>query len=249
MRPFSASELLDVWERGRNHRPLERALALLGVACPDQTSDELAALSIGERDSRLMLLRQWAFGAHVTSVADCRACGTQVELDFDLADVIGAGAPPPARSLMLEITGYTVSFRLPASHDLLALSSSLDAGDARRQLLARCVLSVKSEGMEHDGTALPEQVAAAVVEAMTAADPLADIQLGLSCPACGHLWQVVFDIVAFYWSEIEAWAWRTLREVHTLARAYGWCEADILALSVRRRQHYLEILADERLPR
>jgi predicted DNA-binding transcriptional regulator AlpA len=84
---------------------------------------------------------------------------------------------------------------------------------------------------------------------MAAADPLADIRLGLICPACGHAWQVLFDIVTFFWSEIDAWARRTLREVHALARAYGWREAEILALTARRRQHYLEILADERLPR
>ena len=241
MRPLSVCELLDIWERGRDRPQLERALALLDTACPDQTFDAIAALSIGERDSRLMLLRQWAFGARVTSVADCQACGTQVELDFDLAEVC-AGAAPPADPLMLEVAGYTVSFRLPASHDLLALSNSRDAGEARRQLLARCVLTTECEGLEHDSTALPEQVTAAVVEAMARADPLADIRLALSCPACGHTWYMVFDIVAFYWSEIEAWAWRTLREVHTLARAYGWREADILALSPPRRQLYLDLL-------
>jgi hypothetical protein len=34
-----------------------------------------------------------------------------------------------------------------------------------------------------------------------------------------------------------------LREVDTLAAAYHWAEADILALSPRRRQAYLELCA------
>lgn len=248
MRPLSAPELLDVWDRGRDHGPLDRALALLAAACPGYPPDVLAALSIGERDARLMLLRQWAFGAHAACVAACPACGAQVELGFALADVCAAGLAPAA-PLLLEIDGYAVRFRLPTSHDLRDLRGPAGSLAARQQVLARCVLAAMHAGAAHDGATLPESVVAALVAAMAAADPLADIRLGLICPACGHAWQVLFDIVTFFWSEIDAWARRTLCEVHALARAYGWREAEILALTARRRQHYLEILADERLPR
>ena len=81
-----------------------------------------------------------------------------------------------------------------------------------------------------------------IIDQMALADPQADVQLNLSCPACNHHWQSVFDIVSFFWSEIHAWAQRTLREIHALASAYGWREADILALSPRRRQLYLEMI-------
>ena len=53
-------------------------------------------------------------------------------------------------------------------------------------------------------------------------------------------WQLTLDIVSFLWSEISSLAKRHLREVHTLAWAYGWSEADILAMSPARRQFYLE---------
>ena len=66
--------------------------------------------------------------------------------------------------------------------------------------------------------------------------------LALACPACGHRWQSVFDIAAFLWREIDAWAQRTLRDVHALARGYGWHESDILALTATRRQIYLEMI-------
>jgi hypothetical protein len=67
------------------------------------------------------------------------------------------------------------------------------------------------------------------------------MQLALVCPTCGSGWAVAFDIVAFFWTELQAWAQRMLRDIHTLARAYGWREADILALSPLRRQVYLEL--------
>jgi len=53
---------------------------------------------------------------------------------------------------------------------------------------------------------------------------------------------VMFDIVSFFWSEICVQAKRLLREVHILARAYGWREADILSMSAARRQLYLEMV-------
>jgi hypothetical protein len=81
-----------------------------------------------------------------------------------------------------------------------------------------------------------------IVGHMAQADPQADVQLALCCPRCSHEWQEVFDIVSFFWSEISAWTARILREVHTLACAYGWREADILAMSPGRRQCYLEML-------
>jgi hypothetical protein len=75
---------------------------------------------------------------------------------------------------------------------------------------------------------------------MAEVDPQADVQLAMACPACSHEWQLTFDILSFFWNEINAWASRILDEVHTLASAYGWREADILALSPHRRQLYLE---------
>ena len=80
----------------------------------------------------------------------------------------------------------------------------------------------------------------AIVAHMAQADPQADIQLSLVCPQCGHQWQAAFDIASFFWSEINAWANRMLREVHILASRYGWSETDILAMSPWRRQFYLE---------
>ncbi len=52
----------------------------------------------------------------------------------------------------------------------------------------------------------------------------------------------VRDIASFLWKALHAWAKLMLGDVHELARAYGWTEADILALpSPTRRQIYLEL--------
>jgi hypothetical protein len=77
---------------------------------------------------------------------------------------------------------------------------------------------------------------------MEQADPQANIRLSLTCPACSHQWHGTFDIVTYFWNEINAWAQGVLRDVHMLAATYGWRESDILALSPWRRQFYLEMV-------
>jgi hypothetical protein len=74
---------------------------------------------------------------------------------------------------------------------------------------------------------------------MAEQDPLAEVLLDLHCPECGHQWQMVFDIVSYFWSELSVRARRLLYDVHALAQAYGWRESDILSMSDTRRQFYL----------
>jgi hypothetical protein len=79
-------------------------------------------------------------------------------------------------------------------------------------------------------------------ETLSMADPLAEIQVSVPCPGCGNDGKETLDLVSFVWTEIEARVRRLLFDVHTLASAYGWSEADILSLSENRRSMYLEMV-------
>jgi len=228
MRALSATELLRVWERGLNQLPLQRALTLLAAAAsPESSSDSLANLSIGQRDAQLLTLREITFGQKFVGLADCPACNEKIELSFDAANIRAQNETETSGELVLRTEGRDVRFRLPTSADLLLVQS-------REQLLKRCVLS--------EGNHLEENVAHAIVEEMLSADPMADIQLALSCSSCGHQWQASFDIVAFFWREINVAARSLMRDIHALASAYGWTECEILALSPTRRRAYLEMV-------
>jgi len=90
---------------------------------------------------------------------------------------------------------------------------------------------------------LSDELITALAAEMVRRDPLSEVQLDLHCPECDQRWRTILDIVTFLWAEISAQAQRCLHEVHALAQAYGWRETDILAMSARRRQHYLEMAA------
>jgi hypothetical protein len=114
---------------------------------------------------------------------------------------------------------------------------------AEQALLERCLLKVHRDGAETTVAALPAEVVDEIVKQMSEADPQADTRTSLNCAACGHRWDSVFDVARFLWAEIDSWAMRVLREVHSLALAYGWSEQEILRLSPWRRQFYLQCVS------
>lgn len=242
MRALTATELLGAWEQGLSQSPVHRALTLATLACADAQPERLAQLSIGQRDAQLLALRDRAFGPRMSGLATCPACGMQVQLDFTVADIYVDAPSEPSDTVTLSLGECDVSFRLPNSQDLAPLGAQADASSSKRALLERCLLSARLKGQDIPADQLPEEMAIAISRRMAETDPQADVQLALTCPHCEQRWHAPLDVASFLWSEVHAWALRLLRDVHTLASAYGWREAEILALSPWRRQAYLELI-------
>ena len=242
MRAPNAAELLIAWEIGLRQPPNQRALSLLAAACPESTDEELWTLSIGQRDARLLEMRRRLFGSNLSIVTACPACGDPLESSVRLEDIRRSESPPANAVHVCDVDGFRVTFRLPTSRDLISVvadESQPARGDA---LLKRCITGVRNaDGEVIDASVLPGRANASVVEQMAVLDAQADVQLQMACPACAHRWSAAFDIAGFLWKEVHAWAQRTLRDVHRLARAYGWPESQTLALSPTRRQIYLEL--------
>jgi hypothetical protein len=229
--------LLELWEQARGLHPLDRALAMAGAAFPDAPREALAELSAGERDAVLLELRRAAFGARMPGYADCPRCGQRLEFTLDAERVrLQAALPHTAgRTVRLE---SGLAFRLPTSRDLARVAGEGGPEAAARRLADLCRVEAADDGGAADW---PDAVLAEVEAAMAEADPQADVELDFDCAVCGHPWRVPFDVAGYVWEEIESRAGRLLVEVHALARAYGWTERDILALSDARRAAYLEL--------
>jgi hypothetical protein len=242
MRALSAAAVLELWERGANQPPLERALELVAAACPEIPREALPGLSIGRRDAALFALREHMFGPEMAGLAACPRCETRIELTVNASEVRSAFGAQPENESALQVADYELRFRPPNSADLMAARHA-DAAAGRELILSRCLLSARRGGAEDDGP-LPAELVDAVMEGMARADPLADLQLTLDCPQCRHRWRATFDIVSFLWREIEAAAARVLLEVHRLASAYGWGEREILGMTAARRQSYLAMVGE-----
>lgn len=217
----------------------------------------VAALPLGDREALLLHLRRLTLGERLECVLSCSAhgCGERMELDLAVSDLLvppASQARPWHEETFLDgSTPWRVRFRLPTGEDqeLAAdLARNREDGDAAALLLGRCVASAVPEGPEGIATGepspLPEALADAVAERMASLDPQAEIVLRLACPTCGHETATVFDAAAWLYQEIAGRATELYREVHLLALHYHWREADILAMTGRKRRLYLGFLAE-----
>jgi hypothetical protein len=228
MRLYSARQLLDSWE-ALQAQPMPVRAAGLAALLTGRSLIDVLRWSIARRDRALFDFRAQTFGDRVEAVTACPRCADALEMQLALAQIA------PSRSVgrksafqMLYVDGSRVRCRAPNSEDLLAIAGLHEVSDARAQLIARCIQTNDPELRERAAVLLTGESV--------------DVALNLTCPACGHTWQAPFDIATFVWHELEDWAQRTLREIHVIAGAYGWSEEEILQLSARRRQMYVEMI-------
>lgn len=222
----SASALLEAWEAGEREHAIDRALTILG-AFSGERREALAELGVHQRDALLVASRILAFGTRLAGVAECSACGCEVEVELELS--VPAGFLEPTGTIELE--GRTIAFRVPNSYDLAAAAACEDAAAGERRLQSRCV------GAD---TSLDAGERAAVDDAIGALCAPTTIEVAAQCPGCAAAFGPPVDILTIVWSEIATYARRLLDDVDALALRYGWSERDILALPDIRRRRYLE---------
>lgn len=244
MRAIGAQELADLWDWGQ-HRPThERAVGLLATVHRDRTPDSLAGLPLGARDGLLLEFFRDNVGPELQIEVRCPDCGDRTEMTAPCADLLlgPASLDPPQEPVVLEIDDLTLVLRLPTTNDLASAWDGV--GVSRGAVLSRCLLQVARGAEETLGDALTDEERARAHAALLEADPQADLQFRLQClvEECGRRWVATLDVAEFVWAAIERRMRALAVEVHALARAYGWTEAEVLALGPGRRELYLRMV-------
>ncbi len=234
MQRLDAHTVLELWESGRGRHTLDRTLLLADLAGPEVAPEDLARLPLGQVNRRLLSLRQRLFGARLASMVRCPDCQEMIEVSLEVANFLAVPKRDEAQTIRLEEGSHV--FRPPSLEDLAALVNGPEQDDSGLTLLKRCC--VKGDPSAPEVEALLESVG----RAMEVLDPLADLDIRLTCSTCGAISSVTLDIGRFLWAEIETEAKTLLREVDAIARAYGWSESAILTLSPARRRSYLEMV-------
>ena len=238
MRPISSVDCLRLWERGLQMHRLDQGLLALSAALPETAHGELPDWPLGRSNRALAELHCASFGPDLNGRISCPECAENLEFQMDARSLLETQADLDARVHLGQH-----SFRLPTTRDLARLAGNLDPSGAVKKLVELCRTDA---GGDPDCRAdqVSEEELEEIGERMSAADSLAEIRLSFACARCGHQWRENLDLAAFLWIEIEARAKRLLREVHTLAAAYGWAEGEILSLSDPRRARYLEMVRE-----
>ena len=236
MRPLVNQSLIEAWDRGLGQNPLGRALTLLACAWPERTAADCRALAIVERDRELLQLRRAMFGDRLRGFIACSVCGTSLEVEVEISSLLGR--MEGAQSMAVherEIGGCRLFMRQATTADVAAAAAAPDPVVARRVLLERCVTL-------HPAVALEGELADAAVAMFEELHQDSEIVFHLQCPLCGGTQKSELDIAAYLWTEVSRAGVSLLRDVHELARAYGWTEDSILAMSPGRRACYLEMV-------
>lgn len=225
---------------------LARLLDRLSVA-PDGTAGGRRAdgLTLAELDRAAAALFVHLYGDEIACHVTCPACGERSEVTFSLAEFAAAVAAE-ARAEGAAIDGLSgpdangvfslgtrARFRLPSVADLVSASAA--GGDAAAVLRERCLLAAS------DAAAARE-----VERAMARVAPLLETEIDAECASCGVASATPFGIAAFLAASVERERPILVREVHVLARAYGWSRAEILRMprSCRREHVALMVAAD-----
>ena len=238
----AGGDLLALWERAAAAAPGERDDSLLLAAF----GPDAPMASLGARNAALLGLRVHLFGAAQPLRCNCPHCGATAEFSIDCPSLSQSLLPSSeaARTHTLEAEGYRLEFRVPDVHDLREGCPQDDDRSAFvGKLLARCVSRCERDDAS---PCAPDDLPAAVTQAlsrrMEELEPGASVSFDLTCPECGQAWAAPMNVGDVVWSELQSRAERLLLDVDALARAYGWSEREVLALSPLRRAAYLQLV-------
>jgi hypothetical protein len=241
---------------------LSRCVRRIGAFSP-VSQDNLRRLPVADRQYLLLKVREATCGTEVRVTLTCRSddCGKRMDVDFSTQDIpvkasIHKGPlykvqlSPEARVVGEDGRQYEdVVFRLPCGADQEEIGSMLERDEQRAaaMLLGRCVQRIGS--WEHPGligiSRLPARTLMEIEKQIEQAAPAVELMMAGNCPHCGARFSLPFDLVTFFWDELQNSREQLLREVHYLAFHYHWSEQEIMAMPRPLRRRYVTLLAQE----
>lgn len=237
----NATTWLDLWDRvsrtDRRHRRRE-----LLLASGPLTASEVDELEVGTANARLLQLHRSMFGSQLHCFTKCPKCQSELEVTVDAAALLRQPtSQQECRQLVLD--EWVVSFRLPTEGDVETARAQSDFPTAESTLVGRCVTICRRSGEEVGHSLIPRDVLDRLFAQLEDSDPLASLDFELHCARCSHAWTSCLEPDTFVWTRLNAWVHRLANDVHILANAYGWSEREIVQMSPRRRQLYLDRVA------
>jgi len=239
---LSTQQVLDVWDQASGKKSEAQTQLLLSLIESGTPAEPLSNLTIGERNHRLLELRQQLFGSKLEAYVECPKCDQALDLVFSTDQFGFDRARDLPAEQVIESGAITASVRLPNGHDLIALANIETAEEGRALLFSRCLSDLRKDGHAAKITELDEDDLSALETLIAELDPRMELLFDLNCPACANQWQAPLEVDVYLWHEFDTHARELLENIHLLARAYGWSESEILAMSEKRRRYYVERL-------
>ena len=248
MRALTGELLLRAWDQGDKQHPACQGLALLAIAMPEDSFEQIADLSLSEINLRLLQLHAISFGPMLDAFASCSNCDAHLEVHLSVAALMDHQRAAPSYMEEWSEDGRLFGMRPVTGADLLASLDAATPDDAERLILRRCVRHASrlpgSSGETESGEEGEELSPSSILsERFERVNQGAELSCTVECVECASRATFDLNLAQFLFRLVERGAKRLLREIHDLAWAYGWSEEAILRLSAKRRGAYLEMLS------
>jgi hypothetical protein len=166
--------------------------------------------------------------------APCSACAARFDLELPLGSVPRGLAGKGFPEVEVRTSLGPRRFEAPNGHHEEAMVARSD-GDPRRIFASLCSLA---DQPAVDAARFLDEDLDRIDAALETMSPDVADGVDVTCPDCGQQTRVRIDPLTFAFPRSAA----VLQEVHVIAQAYRWAEADILALPSRRRRTYVALI-------
>jgi len=226
------ASLVSVWEKDHDGATSDNAILLLKMFT-DAGSPE--SLSIGERDRLVTDIRKALFGSKIKGFDTCPKCKVDLVFDIDLNDLDFRSS---SEKFICYDEGVRAEMRTVTSQDILDLKG-MDTARRCEALLQKCLISVNGNTSADISNISPNH-SSKIQDMIEERDSNSLIHANQVCASCGNNWSVVLDIVSLLVEDINVYVNQRLSEVCQLAKLSGWTETEILAMTDKKREFYLE---------
>jgi len=203
----------------------------LSEAGAPPAEDDLWSWTVNRRLQGLLAVTVATRGEAWTPSIVCanEACAAPMDLPLRLTDFLRREDPT-----RINLTGAIESLEVtvPTGDDQRAWLQQ--GSDEPATMLARLL---------PPGAPIPAPASVAAIEqGLAEADPLTVLDIETRCPECGAENHMALDLENTCLAMLAGEQPRLIDDIHALALAYHWTEAEILAVAPERRRQYLERL-------
>lgn len=174
--------------------------------CMDSGTDEdrepldiVRALSLGERDRLLLVLRERSLGPRICGEVQCPKCNNVIQVEFATQDLMHTRMEPNAASeVRLPGGGLAVLRQLTArDHEEFALERGLDSTGQLKMALKRVLVSVDGRPAKEAWSRLTDADIAALADGLTVTR-YQETRLRMQCNQCQQALDAPFDVCGFF---------------------------------------------------
>jgi hypothetical protein len=255
LRPFGWSrEDLEVDFALEDRPRLVTQILSACLSCPDGSPldcEQVWHLTISRRIEYLLHLAAVSreFTGRVSLRCPQAECRQSLEINLPITEIIAVqhGAEKQDQ-LEWRQEPNILQFRRPTGHDQRAWQkrSFADVAQARAAIVQSLLVGAAETGpaVQNLIGLPPMKFADAIENSLEEFDPLVAFVVRVCCPQCSVETDFPVDLEAIALTELKKTQIESFQNIHCLASAYHWSEAEILCLSPHKRRRYLKLIEE-----